>query len=184
MQNVMVDLETLGKRAGCVIISIGAVVFDPSNDKLGEEFYSVVSSRSCVDKGLHVDDETLRWWSIQSEQAQDVFKSSMDRRANTIDTALIKFNDWLSQLGPKKEIAVWGNGSDFDNAIMYAAYAACGIEPAWHFWNSRCFRTLKNLTSIKAEPRIGIHHNALDDARFQALHANKIFSYLEHLQVK
>ena len=43
MEHCMVDLETLGKRAGCPILSIGAVFFDPVEKQLGEEFYVVVN---------------------------------------------------------------------------------------------------------------------------------------------
>ena len=178
MVKVMVDLETLGTRAGCVILSIGAVVFDPKADSVGEEFYSVISARSCLNRGLVVDDSTLRWWTLQTDEAQSVLKMAQDPRSRSLETVLGDFNMWLETLGSKKNIEVYGNGSDFDNAILYAAYAACTMDANWHFWNSRCFRTLKNLTSIKADARIGVHHNALDDAKFQALHANKILRYL------
>ena len=37
MIHVMCDLETLGRRPGCKLLSIGAVVFGPKG--LGAEFY-------------------------------------------------------------------------------------------------------------------------------------------------
>jgi len=67
-------------------------------------------------------------------------------------------------------------GSDFDNAILYAAYAASGLEQAWEYWNSRCFRTLKALVPHVKMEKGGVAHNALDDAKNQALHAVKLFA--------
>src|SRR3982751_4177087 len=57
MDNVMIDLETLGRRAGCVVLSIGAVGFDGKT--LGAEFYTVLNVRNQLDHGLHQDDDTL-----------------------------------------------------------------------------------------------------------------------------
>ena len=33
---------------------------------------------------------------------------------------------------------LWGNGSDFDNAILANAYRAIGQQQPWKFWNNRC----------------------------------------------
>ena len=60
MQNVMIDLETLGRRAGCAILSIGAVAFDLKQG-LGEEMYVVVNRQSCNAAELHEDLSTLDW---------------------------------------------------------------------------------------------------------------------------
>jgi DNA polymerase III epsilon subunit-like protein len=40
MSDVMIDLETLGRRPGCAILSIGAVEFGPAG--LGRELYIVL----------------------------------------------------------------------------------------------------------------------------------------------
>jgi DNA polymerase III epsilon subunit-like protein len=36
--HVMLDLETMGKRAGCAIVSIGAVEFDINTGEIGRTF--------------------------------------------------------------------------------------------------------------------------------------------------
>lgn len=46
---------------------------------------------------------------------------------------------------------------------------AAGLEQPWAFWNDRCYRTLKARSELKIA-RTGTHHNALDDAKSQALH--------------
>lgn len=179
MKDVMVDLETVGRRAGCGILSIGAVAFDPATGELGPEHYTVVKLASCEKFALHSDPDTLAWWEKQSLEAQKVLKQARAARGNkTLDKALMEFNKYLAQFGPKA-VRVWGNGSDFDNAILINCYAATELTAGWDFWNNRCFRTLKNLApSVKVE-RAGVYHNALDDAKTQALHALKIFKHLK-----
>jgi len=164
-KNTMVDLETLGRRAGCSILSIGATYFDAEG--IASEFYVVVSQASCEKAGLHTDPETLEWWEKQPEAARKVLEES---RTGGMDlaNALDLFGTFIQ--GTK----VWGNGSDFDNAILYACYAAVGKEVPWKFWDSRCYRTLKNLFPAVKMTRQGTYHNALDDAKTQAEHAAEI----------
>src|SRR4051812_37876973 len=68
--HIMVDLETMGTAPGSAIVSLGAVAFDPVAGTLGEEFYRVVSLRSCQRAGLSLDPDTIVWWLQQSEAAR------------------------------------------------------------------------------------------------------------------
>jgi hypothetical protein len=166
---VMVDLETLGNGSNAVIISIGAVEFDPDTDTLGNEFYVLVDPQSCVDTGLKMDVGTVLWWMKQSDQARSAF----NRKGYALAEALRLFSEWYPAGAP-----LWGNGATFDNVIMTNAYKACGMEQPWKFWDDRCYRTLKNLLPGISLDRKGTHHNALDDAKTQALHANKLLAAL------
>lgn len=168
MEHVMIDLETLGRRAGCSILSIGAVAFDPKLG-LGQEMYCVVNRTSCSLVGLHEDPDTLAWWEKQNESAKTVLGHSTEGGLVLTD-ALAKLTEFLAQFGHKK-VKVWGNGSDFDNAILTACYAAIGQNIPWEFWNNRCYRTLKSLKPQIKLTRQGTYHNALDDAKSQAAHA-------------
>ena len=172
MSNVMVDLETLGKRPGCVVLSIGAVFFDRDYTRLGSRFSAVINSPNCLALGLHEDPDTVRWWAQQSEAARLVLDQAYTSRL-TLGQALEGFAAFLQLHGATaKTVKVWGNGADFDNAILQHCYAAVGQPVPWQFWNNRCYRTLKNLLPLIQPPeRVGTHHNALDDARHQATHA-------------
>lgn len=171
MEHVMIDLETLGRRAGCAILSIGAVAFDAKAKELGPELYTVVRLDSCEKAGLHIDPDTIAWWEKQSPEAQKVLKQARAARGNKVlPKALEELNKYLSQFDLKK-VKVWGNGSDFDNAILTACYAAIGQNIPWEFWNNRCYRTLKSLKPQVKLARQGTYHNALDDAKSQAAHA-------------
>lgn len=174
--DVMVDLETLGRRAGCVVLSLGAVAFD--KDGLKSEFEMVFNKTNSQLLGLHVDSETEAWWLRQSEAARAVLRQADSATAShPVAHVLTSFNIWLSQWG-KSKVFMWGNGSDFDNTILTEVYRVAGIETGWGTYNNRCHRTLKNLAKHVVQERKGVHHNALDDAKTQAEHAIAIMTAL------
>lgn len=172
MQNVMVDLETLGTVPGCAILSIGAVAFCPRTQTLGERLYIEINRHNTRQAGLKINESTLAWWKTQPGGLE--FLARTDSGGEILSTALTGLTYFLEQFD-LKEVRVWGNGSDFDNAILAAAYDAIGLETPWKFWNNRCFRTLKSVCGHGLSmPRTGVHHNALDDAVTQANLAMKI----------
>lgn len=163
MNNIMLDLETFGNKPGCVIVAIGAVRF--GGGELGEEFYQRIEAESCVRAGLKLDVATVLWWMKQSDEA----RAELNKPGSLIGDALLDFNDYAHSSGRK--LLVWGNGSDFDNIILASAYEACNQPLPWKFWDNRCYRTVKNLhPEIKLEISADKKHNALEDAKAQALH--------------
>jgi DNA polymerase III epsilon subunit-like protein len=166
--DIMVDLETMGTGYDAAIVSIGAVVMvDTQRDGLGADLYIPVSLQSSMDHGLSVSAGTIMWWMEQDEPARLALVDGAVPlpRALELLTEFIRgaANDVVSS------VKIWGNGATFDNVILRNAYKACGMEAPWRFWNDRCYRTLKALhPEVKLPDRGGVHHNALDDARYQA----------------
>jgi exodeoxyribonuclease VIII len=161
MKNVMVDLETLGAGNNAVIIAIGAVEFC-KDAGIGRTFYELIDPQSCVEQGLKMDVDTVMWWMRQSDSARAAF----DRPSRHLNAVLLDFATWFPE-----GAALWGNGATFDNVILSSAYKSAQINRPWGRWDDRCYRTLKNLRPNIKLARSGTHHNALDDARTQALHA-------------
>jgi DNA polymerase III epsilon subunit-like protein len=164
-EHVMIDLETLGTKPGCVILTIGACTLD-----LSENFYDKISVESSSEGFLMKKDlGTLEWWSNQDPAAmQEAFSGT-----KTLDSVLIEFGIWLNKIG--KGVKVWGNGADFDLSILGAAYEACVRPIPWKPYSGRCYRTIKNLhKDVIPDAFRGIKHTALADAQFQALHLAKI----------
>lgn len=162
MPDVMIDLETVGTRAGDGIISLGAVAFDKTG--LKDEFYTAIEFSTQRGLGFTAQKSTLDWWTKQSDEAQKAAFSGTALMA----TVLQNFADWLPN---HAEVRVWGNGAAFDNVILAAAYRKLKMHIPWSFWNDRCYRTVKNLyPDVVAPSRIGMHHHALDDAKTQAQH--------------
>lgn len=184
MNNIMVDLETLDNKPSAIILSIGAVAFDPNTGRLGEEFYQVINTDSCRRAGLTESEDTVAWWKQQSEEAKQVLHEAEAETSCHLLKALIGFKDWLQPFKLSR-VKVWGNGSDFDNPILTTAYSKVGMSLPWRFYNNRCYRTLKKLyPTVVFDKREGTYHNALDDAKTQALHAVKIFRVHNALQAK
>lgn len=161
----MLDLETLGVTPGCAILSIGAVFFDPKTGEEGEQFYQPVD-HLVGGYRLRTEQSTEAWWNRQSPEARAVFT---DPGRVGLAVALDRFNTFLRSGADKP--TVWGNGADFDNPILTLAYKAAGIPQGWGPYEGRCYRTVKNLfPSVKIQRTVGVHHNALADARNQAQH--------------
>ena len=172
---VMLDLETLGTSPGCLVLSIGAVFFNRKTGMLGKEFYCVIYSGNQAKKyGLIASQSTLDWWKKQSSEARTVI--TMANRLSTSDKlpiALNKFAEFMqTSKGGISNVKVWGNGADFDQPILAKCYDVAGLVKPWEFWNSRCFRTMKALLPkpVNITKRTGVYHNALDDAKTQALY--------------
>lgn len=171
----MLDLETLGTLPGSCIPTIGACVFNPRTGLIGEEHYQRVDIGSMLCAGFTVNPDTLAWWHKQSEKARRA--AMVDGDCVHILDALEGFSNWLFRVTGQdlENLNVWGNGSDFDNALMAKAYDMVSRVQPWHFWNNRCYRTVKAMyPGIKIERGKGTHHNALDDAKAQAKHLLKL----------
>lgn len=173
MHNIMLDWETMGNKPGCVVVSLGACHF--GEGRILSEFYTRIDLQSCVDLGLKIDPSTLLWWLKQSDAARaELLKDG----SYPLPKALLKFNSWVESVGLSAEIVVWGNGSDFDLSIAREVYDVCHLPMPWKFWNHRCYRTVKNLFPGVPMERSGTHHNAVDDAKSQALHLMKMLPQL------
>lgn len=166
MNNIMIDLETMGSGPDAAIIAIGAVPFDIEKQELGEGFYVAVDLQSSVDMGGVIDPQTVLWWMQQSDQARGEFK----RPGAPISTGLFQFSSWIGGIGQFNTRRVWGNGASFDNVILAGAYRRQKMTVPWQFWNERCYRTVKAMYPAIKMQRTGTYHNALDDAESQARH--------------
>lgn len=183
MNNVMLDIETLGTGKNAVIISIGAVFFNPATGELGSELYHTITRKSCEAYGLEVDESTVKWWSEQSEEARAVLN---DPYAEDLHQVLKYFDWWLwENLHDAKTVEVWGNGASFDCAIVANAYRRCAIKLPWRYANERDVRTIvalgRELLQIDpkyAFPFVGTEHHALSDAKHQATYVSHIYQAL------
>lgn len=167
-RHIMIDLETMSLEPNAAIVSIGAVEF--TQDAIVGEFYTPVNLDDGKALGLNVNPDTVTWWAQQAPEARSAWDVP---DAPTVLSAMGKFAAWLPS--DRSYICPWGNGADFDLVVINSALRALDIEPIWKYYNHHCFRTLKNLFRVQTPSRSGTYHNALDDARTQALHAIQIF---------
>jgi hypothetical protein len=171
--HIMIDLETLGTTSDAAILSIGAVRFELETGLENvQPFYQVVSLESQPNRVLSRD--TLTWWMQQDPKAAAVFTH---QPKFALTDVLRDFAAWVSGMGG---VRAWSNGADFDLPMLTHAFAQCGIKQPWPPYHGRCYRTYKNLPGARKVTviRVGEHHNALDDAIYQAEHVCKIHQAL------
>lgn len=178
--HVMLDLETLGTKPGCKILSIGASVFNGPSDFKDKFFYTPVDSVNQARMDIQ-DPDTVAWWNEQSEEARNA--AFNNPCARNIVESLDLFNDFLLRLkdSPEDRIMIWGNGATFDEPIIKEAMKRYDIEPVWTFRDSMCFRTLKEFGKMLGVPEpefTGVKHDALADACHQAKWADKIIAWV------
>ena len=184
MKHIMLDLETLDTASSAVVISIGAVAFDPETSALGDKFYVEMTEDIAAQqaRGRTISGDTVRWWMQQDVLAKRVFSVPPPdgvERVNTFE-ALARFSLFVAANGGR-DVELWGNGADFDNTILGSLYDAFGFRKPWSYSRNRCYRTMKNIGIGPRRPqaREGIYHNALDDAITQAIHLQDIFACLK-----
>ncbi len=182
--HVMLDLETMGNTSNAAIVSIGAVVFSPVTGALGADFEEVVNLNSSAYYS-DIDASTVTWWLTQSEEARSIFQR--DTPKSSLKDALLELNQWFADLGDSRDIQVWGNGSGFDNVILANAFKAVRVKPHFSHWNDRDVRTIVEMgrSILGIDPkttftRQGVHHSALDDAKFQAKYVSAIWQGFAH----
>ncbi len=154
----MIDLETLDTTSWAVIRSIGACIFNEQG--VVKTFYQNVSPESCTALGMSTSAETLQWWSEQPLEARSVLETDQI----PLKEALLALRSWYG----RRSMPTWGNGPDFDNAILQSAYKCVGMDCPWKFWDNRCLRTARSLFPGEVNEFQGVKHNAMDDAVHQA----------------
>jgi inhibitor of KinA sporulation pathway (predicted exonuclease) len=184
MKDIMIDLETLGLESNCVILSIGAVMFDIIDDPHGADmiplFYRNISKQSCLDIGMEINKATENWWLEQSIEAQ----KALETEQIPLRQALMELSEFVRNAGVS--VRVWSNGAAFDIAMLNFAYRRCDLALPWSFRNERDLRTIMWMTRRKYKPEIdefylsfkGTKHNALDDAQMQARQVQKCWHLL------
>ena len=184
MKNIMLDLETLSSDSNALVLSIGAVAFDPESSELGEKFYVELTDDTAEQqkRGRVVSGRTVQWWMQQDVQARLLFSEHPQPGVHRCDTysGLAKFSSFVAANGGYENALIWGNGADFDNIVLGNLYEAFDKNKPWSYSANRCYRTMKNLGTgaPKKATREGVHHNALDDAVTQAVHLQEIFKHL------
>jgi len=160
--DVMLDLETLATTPDCVILTFGAVKFDPfdSTKPLDQGIYFRVNVDEQIALGRRVDESTVEWWGTQNEAVREEALGEHDR---------VSLEDFARELN--KFIAnanrVWAQGPTFDIVILENLYRQLKKPTPWQFYKVRDSRTLLKALGDDREPG-ELLHNALADCVSQA----------------
>lgn len=171
-QAVMLDIETLGIRPESVILTLGAVKFDPYiPGKIYDGLYLRVDVDEQIAQGRLVDPETVDWWGKQSEPIREEALGDQDR---------VSVTDLMKQLN-KFLVAVdeiWCQGPSFDIVILENIYRQYQTPHNWKYFQIRDSRTLFQVHGDPRDRNSAGLHNALEDCISQAQGVQKIYKEL------
>lgn len=177
-KHIMVDLETLGTTNKAVVVSVGAVEFDPATGQLGKQYYNTISVDDQVRVGMELTPSTVLWWMEQSDAARKAL-CAPDKPAISPRLFLTEFKQWWKSVS--KNSYFWSHAT-FDAVILKNLYSAYMEGTPWGYRDCLDIRTIVALAPQKlkdelfAAPRAGLTpHNALDDAIYQAQYVSRIW---------
>lgn len=168
MNDLMVDIETLGTKPGSPVIAIGAVFFDIMSGELGERFYGKIDVEDAM-RYSRISGDTFKWWMAQNDAARREATSGF-MSANEVFADFYNFMSVNANLG---KMCPWGNGASFDITILEVSFERILGKPApWKFWNVQDVRTIKRVGESVGHKYPhdlkGVAHKAIDDAIHQA----------------
>jgi hypothetical protein len=176
--SVVLDIETLGSVNNCVILSVGMVAVDSTEDYTFKElidngYYAKLDVKSQVDAGRKIYQDTLDWWGQQGKAAQHILNPSpKDMHWSKLREDMIS---WLTNHDVDTHtVKVYSRGSHFDFGILHDLFRiteGCKqVELPWRFWNIHDSKTVvltllgKDVWQMGVEPEGFIHHDCLHDA--------------------
>jgi hypothetical protein len=168
----MIDIESLSTSPFCVILTIGAVLFDPKGTGVSKRLELRPTIEEQTELGRIIDDDTLRWWSTQSIDAQQEALGDQGR---------IPYREAMDQLYKFcwNHRAVWSNGAAFDCVVMETAWLELGMKTPWPFYMVRDTRTLYEMTNVKLnDGGYKTTHKAVEDAERQAIKVQEAYKKL------
>lgn len=178
--HIFLDLETLGIKQDAPILVIAAYAVDSLGNKIARNCWRIDPANAKLYG--EPDPATVKWWSEQSEYAQELAFKQGPRL--DLPEALAGLEAFIKPLADKygDQCFVWGNAPTFDCSILRYAYEVVGRDVPWEYWQERDVRTVawlgewlghdaKKFMEFKGEP-----HVALDDARHQARYTIEILN--------
>ena len=166
----MLDIETLSTRPESVILTLGAVKFDPWADEVDTEagLYLRIDVDEQLQLDRHVQQETVDWWGKQPEDVRDEALGEHERT---------NLNDTIDQLNRflVGSTNIWCQGPAFDIVILENLYRQLVRPTPWQFWQIRDSRTLFGVHGDPREKGRTGAHNALIDCYYQARAVQEIY---------
>ena len=170
-KHLMVDLETMAVSPSAVVLSLGAVQFNPYGNGYSETLYMRIDIDDQDKLNREIDPNTLDWWAKQDPKVMEEAFNPNDR------VPLIEAVDRFHKFAWGCD-AFWAHGSVFDITILENLYKQVEKPVPWQYWQIRDTRTLFDLGWDPDMPKGGLH-DALQDAIRQSVGVQNIYSKLK-----
>lgn len=166
----MVDMETMAVSPNAVVLSLGAVHFDPKDQGYTDSIYFRIDLDDQDKLGREIDPNTVDWWAKQDPKImEEAF--SPDNRISLVE-AMDRFHKFAWGC-----TAFWSHGATFDLVILENIYRQLNKPLPWNYWQLRDTRTLFDLGWDSEMPK-GNKHDALQDAIRQSVGVQNIYRRL------
>lgn len=171
--HIVIDIEALSLQTNAHILSIGAIALRNDGEHISH-FYSVIDPK-LAQPGRHVDPATVAWWIREPcNDARNAIWGDSAPTDRDIVQALSRLRGWIESVQRKDtlstgDLAVWGNGPEYDNAVLENAFKSLHLDMPWHFYQNQSIRTLRLMHPECKAPFVGVKHHALHDAQHEAL---------------
>jgi hypothetical protein len=170
-KHLMVDLETMAVTPRAVVLTLGAVHFNPYGMGYSDKLYLRFDLDDQDKLNREIDPNTLNWWSKQDPKVMEEAFSPNDRVP--MASAMDQFHKFAWGCD-----AFWAHGSLFDIAILEDIYRQIQKPVPWQYWQIRDTRTIFDLGWDPDMPQAS-KHDALQDAIRQAAGVQNIYSKLK-----
>lgn len=171
VKHIMIDIETLSTAKNAVVLSIGAVHFDPKTGVILDEFYKEL--RLSDQANRKIDIGTVQWWMKQVAEHPErasIFEQGNNNKYCPVRNALLLLRDFISFCREDDQgLCVWACDPDFDLDILATLYADYDLTVPWKYYEPKSVRTVREIAKMHhiGLPESGKTHNALDDCKRQ-----------------
>jgi hypothetical protein len=170
-KHLMVDLETMAVTPRAVVLTLGAVHFNPYGNGYGDKLYLRFDLDDQDKLNREIDPNTLSWWANQDPKVMEEAFSPDDRVP--LKDAMDQFHKFAWGCD-----AFWAHGSLFDIAILEDLYRQIEKPVPWQYWQIRDTRTIFDLGWNPDMPQAS-KHDALQDAIRQSVGVQNIYAKLK-----
>jgi hypothetical protein len=170
-KHLMIDMETMAVSPNAVVLSLGAVHFNPWGNGYGEKIYFKIDLDDQDKLGREIDPNTLEWWGRQDPAIMEEAFSEEGRIPLVEAMNIFHKFAWGCD-------AFWSHGATFDLVIIENIYRQLGKPLPWQYWQLRDTRTLFDLGFDPDMPQ-GSKHDALQDAIRQAVGVQNIMAKMK-----
>jgi hypothetical protein len=170
-KHLMIDMETMAVSPNAVVLSLGAVHFNPWGNGYGEKIYFKIDLDDQDKLGREIDPNTLEWWGRQDPAIMEEAFSEEGRIPLVEAMNIFHKFAWGCD-------AFWSHGATFDLVIIENIYRQLGKPLPWQYWQLRDTRTLFDLGYDPDMPQ-GSKHDALQDAIRQAVGVQNIMAKMK-----
>lgn len=166
-KSIVLDLETCDTEPTAVILSIGAYKVDMFGKVMpNSRFHVSLKIAEQVLRGRTIGKNTMeKFWSKQTASTQ---AAAFAEELSVFD-ALVAFTEYVEEGPTAGKPLIWGNGVNFDNALLTSLYKMWDQRAPWWYQQDADWRTFRIMYPfVDNIPFEGEKHHAADDALHEA----------------